>query len=116
MTPRQIPWCLAAAGFLASLTVFSWHGKPGDPASQLRPQLTAAPRLRPSVADAHEYPSMRAAAAAEAPQNEPTTVILPLPPANQPEPAPNVQPAADDQPTVDDLPARRSEPESPEGE
>jgi hypothetical protein len=49
-------------------------------------------------------------------QTVPTTLILPLPPATQPETESDVQPAPDDAPTVDDLPARRSPPESPEGE
>jgi hypothetical protein len=110
----MIPWCLAATGFLASLTVFSWHGKRGDPGQRVQPQPVVAYQLTPPATDHHEFRSTQSPAAADPPEDAPATLILPLPPPTQPEPDPNVQPLPDDAPTVDDLPARRSAPESPQ--
>jgi hypothetical protein len=103
-----VPWCLAATGFLAALSVFSWQGKLGAADQQVPPQVAAAPPLKPPAVDHHELWPAQALAASAAPQNVPATLILPLPPATEPEPDSNVQPVPDDEPTVEDLPARRS--------
>jgi hypothetical protein len=106
MNSRLIPWCLAATGFLASLTVFIWQGKLDDSGERVQPQAAVGHRLTPAATDHHELRSSPAPAASEVPENLPTMLTLPLPPATQPEPDPNVQPVPDDEPTVDDLPAR----------
>jgi hypothetical protein len=121
MTPRLIPWCLAATGFLTSLTVFNWQGKPHDPGQRLQPQTavghwTLGHSLTPPATDHHEVWSSQTPVASEAPENVPTAQILPLPPDTQPETDPDVKPVPDDEPTVEDLPARRNPPESPESE
>lgn len=102
-----IPWCLAATGFLASLTLFTWQGRRDDPGRGVQPQATVGDRPTPRDTDHHELRSAQAPATAEPPEDVATTLILPLPPATQPEPVPNVQPLPDDEPTVEDLPARR---------
>jgi hypothetical protein len=111
MRPRLIPWCLAATGFLAALTVFNWHGRLDGSGQRVQTRIVVGHRLTPPATDPHELGSLQAPAVSEAPQDVPTTLILPLPPATQPEPDPNVQPLPDDAPTVDDLPAPRSPPE-----
>lgn len=120
-TPAAIPWCLAATGFLAALSVFTWQGRRDGPGQSVQPQAAVGyrftpPATDPPATDHHEFRTSQAPAVAEPPEDTPPTLILPLPPATQPEPLPNVQPLPDDQPTVDDLPARRSPPESPERE
>jgi hypothetical protein len=116
MSPRLVPWYLAATGFLAALTVFIWQGKRDDPGQRVQPQAAMGHRFAPPATAHHEFRSSQAPAAAEPSEDSPTTLILPLPPATQPEPDPDVQPVPDDEPTVDDLPAPRSPPESPESE
>ena len=112
MSSRLIPWCLAATGFLAAFTVFTWHGRQGGAGQGAQLYAAAWPhRLTPSAADHQPLRPAQAPLAPEAPENAPQTLILPLPPAAQPEPDPSVQPVPDDEPTVEDLPARRSEPE-----
>jgi hypothetical protein len=116
MRARLIPWCLAATGFLAALTVFTWQGKLGGTAPKLQLQATAGPWRAPPATDHHELLSSPAAVASQPPQNAAAPGILPLPPATQPELDPNLQPVPDDEPTVDDLPARQSPTESPTDE
>jgi hypothetical protein len=111
-----IPWCLAATGFLASLIVFIWQGKPDDAGRIAQPQVSVGYRPTPRATDHHELRSAQAPATSEPPEDAATTLVLPLPPAIQPEPVPNVQPLPDDAPTVEDLPERRSVPESPQGD
>jgi hypothetical protein len=114
MSSRLIPWCLAATGFVAALTVFGWQGELGG-ADQRMPLHAAAGHSPTAPATDHsESRSSQLPAASEAPESVPETRILPLPPATPPEPDPNVQPVVDDAPTVEDLPARRSESASPE--
>jgi|HubBroStandDraft_2_1064218.scaffolds.fasta_scaffold31375_2 hypothetical protein len=105
--PAAIPWCLAAMGFLGALTVLTWQGRRDDPGQKLQPRVTMAYRFTPSAVDHHELRSAQAPPASEPAQDLPATLILPLPPATQPDPDPNVQPVPDDAPTVEDLPARR---------
>jgi hypothetical protein len=112
MRARLIPWCLAATGFLAALTVFTWQGKPGDPARQL--QAPAAAAYWPVPAATKHPESLPAPAAAAMQQDIPQ--VLPLPPATRPQPDPIAQPVPDDEPTVDDLPAPRSPTEFPADE
>ena len=116
MSPRLIPCCLAATGFLAAIAVFAWQGRLGDSAQSVPPQAVEGHRLTPPATDHPGLWSSQASAASQAPENLPRTLTLPLPSATQPEPDPNVQPVPDDEPTVEDLPAQRSAPESPEGE
>ena len=113
MSGRLIPWCLAATGFLAAFTVCSWQGKLGGVGQGLPRYATAARRLPSPVV---EPPQFRSSAIPVAPETEdaPHTLILPLPPATEPEPVPGVQPVPDDEPAVEDLPVQRSQPESPE--
>jgi hypothetical protein len=113
---RLVPWCLVVTGFLASLTVFSWQGQRDDPGQRMQSPAAVGHRFTAPATAHHELRSAQAPAAAEPPEDVPATLILPLPPATQPEPDPDVQPLADEAPTVDDLPARRSPPESPEGD
>jgi hypothetical protein len=109
MNPRLIPWCLAATGFLAAFTTFTWHGSMTAPRQEsARQQLTPGQPLLPSAALRH-YP---AASQEEPASPAPAPLILPLPPATQPQMDSDVQPVPDDQPTVDDLPAPRSPPDS----
>jgi hypothetical protein len=112
LSSRLIPWCLAATGFLAALTVFTWQGELGGAGQGVRRYAAAAQRLPPPAVEHHEFRSSQAPAASEAPETVPETLILPLPPATQPEPYPNVQPVPDDEPAVEDLPAQRRPPES----
>ena len=114
MKSRLIPWCLAATGFLASLSVFTWQGKLPVPGLRVQPQTAVGHWLTPPAADHHEVRAAQTPAPSEAPDTAPTTLILPLPPVTQPEPDAAVQPVPDDEPTVEDLPARHSTPESPE--
>jgi hypothetical protein len=116
MNPRLIPWCLAATGFLASLTVFSWQGRMGGAGQRVQAPAVVEQPFTPPATDPHAFPSSQAPVASETPQTVPTTLTLPLPPATQPEPDPSVQPVPDDEPTVDDLPTQRDPPELPEGE
>ena len=116
MSGRLIPWCLAATGFLAALTVFTWQGRLGGPAAQRQSQAAAPHWLAPAAPDRHEWLSSPAVAAPETPQNATTPLILPLPPATQPEPDLNAQPVPDDEPTVDDLPVPRSLADAPTDE
>jgi hypothetical protein len=111
MNSRLIPWCLVATGFLASLTVFTWQDQRDDPGERVQPLPALGYRFTPPAAADHELPPTQAPAAAEPAEDAPTTLILPLPPATQPEADPDVQPLPDDEPTVDDLPAPRSPPE-----
>jgi hypothetical protein len=115
MRARLIPWCLAATGFLAALTVFTWQGKLSAPGRSLQLQAAAGPWRAPPATD-HRGLLTSPAAAARTPQNAAAPRILPLPPATQPPLDPNAQPLPDDEPTVDDLPAPRSPPESPTDE
>jgi hypothetical protein len=116
MNSRLIPWCLAATGFLASLTVFTWQGKPHEPGQWVPAPAAVGHRLMPRAADHRDFRSSQVPAGSEAAENGATTLILPLPPATQPEPQSIVQPVPDDEPTVEDLPARRSPSESPASE
>jgi hypothetical protein len=116
MSSRLIPWCLAATGFLAALTVFTWQGKLGDAGQPMQLYAAAGRRLTPTLVDHSEFPPSQAATASETPENVPQALVLPLPPATQPEPDPNLESVVDDAPTVEDLPARRSAPESTEDE
>jgi hypothetical protein len=102
MTLRLIPWCLAAMGFLAALTVFTWQGELGSPDLRVQPHAAVRRLLIPP--------------ASQEPEPVAQTLILPLPPATQLGPEPNVQAVPDDEPTVDDLPPPRSPPESPQNE
>jgi hypothetical protein len=114
MRARLIPWCLAATGFLAALTVFTWQGKLAAPAQKLQLQAAAGPWRVPPATD---HPGLLTSpAASQTPQNAAAPRILPLPAATQPQLDPNAQPLPDDAPTVDDLPAPRSPPESPTDE
>jgi hypothetical protein len=115
MNPRLIPWCFAATGFLVALGVFSWHGKLGETGQRIEAQGAHGQRLSLPAVDHRVLSSAQAPAATAAPANV-TTLTLPLPPATPPAPDPEVQTVPEDQPTVEDLPARRSPPESPEGE
>jgi hypothetical protein len=99
VSPRLIPWCFAATGFVAAFSVFGLHGERGD-------------LLIPPATDHQESRSSPAPAAPQDPGDEAQPLILPLPPVTQPEPDPGVQAMIDDQPTVDDLPPPRSPPES----
>ncbi len=116
MNSRLIPWCLAATGFLAALTVCTWQGELGGPGQRLQPQVAADYRRMPPATDHRALRSSPAQAAPEAPQTPPETLALPLPPATQPEPDLNRESVVDDAPTVEDLPARLSEPESSQDE
>jgi hypothetical protein len=116
MSPRLIPWCLAATGFVAALTVFGWQGERGGTDQRLQLHVAAGDSSSLPATAHHESGSSQVPAVSEAPQSVPETRTLSVPAANQPEPDPNVQPVVDDAPTVDDLPARRSETESAEDE
>lgn len=116
MRARLIPWCLAATGFLAALSVFTWQGKLAAPAQKLQLQAAAGPWRVPPATDHPGLLTSPAAAASQTPLNAAAPRTLPLPPATQPQPDPNAQPLPDDEPTVDDLPAPRSPPESPTDE
>jgi hypothetical protein len=111
MSSRLIPWCLAATGFLAALTVCTWQGKLDDAGQPMHLYAAAERRLTPPLVDHSKFPPAQAATASETPENVPRALILPLPPATQPEPDPNNESVVDDAPTVEDLPARPSEPE-----
>jgi hypothetical protein len=112
MNSRLIPWCLAATGFLAALTVFSWHGKLNDAGVKLPPASAMADRFTPPATDPPEVHSAQVPAVAEPPQHAPATLTLPLPPGAVSEPDADVQPVSDDAPTVEDLPAPHSPAES----
>lgn len=106
MGTRLIPWCLAATGFVAAFTAFTWQGKPGVIDPPPPPPVAVRQPIAPSASDhlaATAAPVM--AAAAETPETAPAGLVLPLPPATQPETDPNVRPVPDDEPTVEDLPA-----------
>jgi hypothetical protein len=116
MSARLIPWCLAATGFLAALTTFTWQGKPSGAPQQAQLPAAAGHWLTPPATDHHVFQPSQVPAASEAPENVPETLILPLPPATQPEPDPTIQPVPDDEPTVEDLPMQRNPPQVREGE
>jgi hypothetical protein len=116
MNSRLISWCLVATGFFAALTVLSWQRKLAAPDQRVQSQASVAQRLPQPTGEHLESWMAQTPAASEAPENGPTTLILPLPPATEPEPVPDVQPLPDDAPTVEDLPAPRNPPESPEGQ
>jgi hypothetical protein len=111
MSARLIPLGLAVTGFLVVLTAFHWQGEPDGGSQPLQPQPAAGPLLTAPVTDHHPFWSSQLPAASEAPENAPATLVLPLPPATQPEPNPAVQPVPDDEPTVEDLPVQRNPPE-----
>ena len=116
MNSRLIPWCLAATGFLAVLTVSTWRGGLGGPGQRVPPQTAVDYRLPPpAMAHREPWPSP-ATTTSEASQAVPETLMLPLPPATPPEPDLNLESVVDDAPTVEDLPARQPEPESSEDE
>ncbi len=112
MSSRLIPWCLAATGFIAALTVCTWQGRMGSADQPMQLYAAAERRLTPPAVDHREFQPSEAPAAAETPENVPRAQVLPLPPVTQPKPDPNVEAVVDDAPTVEDLPARRSEPDS----
>jgi hypothetical protein len=116
MNARLIPFCLAATGFLVVLTAFNWQGEPGDPSQRVQPQAAVGQQLTTPVADQQPVWSSQLPAASEAPENAPATLVLPLPPATQPELDLTVAPVPDDEPTVEDLPVQRNPPESPAAE
>ncbi len=116
MSPRLIPWCLAATGFVASLTVFTRQGELSRPAARLPVQPAVIRQIAASNPDRPGFRSSQVPAAAGSVQPVAQTLSLPLPPATQPEPDPNAQPVPDDTPTVDDLPARHSRTDSPADE
>jgi hypothetical protein len=116
VSSRLIPWCLAATGFLAALTVFTRQIKQGGAGQGVQLYAAAEQRRAPPAVDHRPFRPSPAPVVPERPENAPQTLILPLPPATQPEPDPGVQPVPDDEPAVEDLPARRSEPESPTSE
>ena len=116
MSARLIPFGLALTGFLVVLTAFNWQGRPDGAIERVPPQAAAGPLLAAPVTDPHPSGSPQPPAASEAPENAPATLVLPLPPATQPEPDPTVQPVPDDEPTVEDLPVQRNAPESPAAE
>jgi hypothetical protein len=116
MTPRLIPWCLAATGFLAVLSIFGLQGELGGPGQRLAPPVAAGFRIAPPAVGHHDFQSSQRPAPSEEPEDMPQTLILPLPPATQPEPDLNLESVVDDTPTVEDLPARQSEAELSENE
>jgi hypothetical protein len=113
MNARLIPWCLAATGFLAALTLSSRQGQPADPDQPVRSQATVGHRLAQATTERHESAMAQAPAASGTPESGSLTLVLPLPPATEPESLPSLQPLADDAPTVEDLPAPRNPSESP---
>jgi hypothetical protein len=100
MSPRLIPWSLAASGLLALLALFAWQVEPDGTGQRVEPQAAAAQPLAPARPPAAGQPS----------QSVPRILIVPPPPAALREVDPDVQPVPDDEPTVDDLPARRESP------
>jgi hypothetical protein len=110
---RLIPWCLAATGFLAALTVFTWQRKTDAAGQGVQLYAAAVQRLPASAVEQRSFRPSPVPAAPEA-EDAPHTLILPLPPATQPEAIPGVQPVPDDEPAVEDLPVQRSQPDSPE--
>jgi hypothetical protein len=116
MSPRLIPLGLAATGFLVVLTAFNWQGKPDGASQRVQTQAAVGQPLTAPGPDPHPLWSSQLPGASEAPENAPATLVLPLPPATQPEPDPSVQPVPDDEPTVEDLPVQRNAPESPAAE
>ncbi len=100
MSPRLIPWSLAASGLLASLVLFAWHGN-----AEVRGQ-----RVEPHSAGAQPIAAAEAPPAAQASGSAPRILILPPAPDPQSEGDPNVTPVPDDEPIVEDLPARRGSP------
>jgi hypothetical protein len=112
MSPRLIPWSLAATGFVAALTVFTWQGELHAP-SQRIPLHTAVTHANGSLAEEHQA---QTPAVTEEPVPAAHRLVLPLPPPTQPELDPNAQPVPDDAPTVDDLPARHGPSESRDDE
>jgi hypothetical protein len=116
VSPRLIPWCLAATGFVAAFSVFGLHGERGGPVQQLPGHPAVANLLIPPATDHQALRSSTAPAAPDEPGDEAQPLTLPLPPATQPEPDSGVGGVIDDQPTVDDLPSPRSLPESTEND
>ncbi len=113
---RLIPWCLAATGFVAALTVVGWQGRTAEGALHVTPQPPAQ-RGFPTAATSDSAVVLAAAVpvASAAPQSAPDTpetLVLPLPPVTHPDVDPGVQPVPDDEPIVEDLPSPRSPPET----
>lgn len=114
MNSRLIPWCLAATGFLATITALAinssgWWDSPEEATPLV--ELSAArrgPVVQTMDRDRWPGPSRDSATAPGAAQNAPPQLVLPLPPATQAEPPGDVQPVADDEPTVDDLAGRQA--------
>ena len=111
MSPRLIPWCLAASGFLAVLTVTTWHDAPGGHGSLMTPASVARPGSYPPVVTrlvAQNGPTPpQPQTQLQTDEDVRPVLSLPLPPESRPEQVPAVQPVPDDEPTVDDLPARQ---------
>jgi hypothetical protein len=116
MNSRLIPWCLAATGFLAALSVFTWQGELRAPSLRVQRHAAMERRIMPPDSDHHEFGLAQPSIAGEEPETASQSLILPLPPATQSEPDPGVQPVPDDEPTVEDLPMRPRKATSSEDE